>query len=1021
MATYPTSATFIEQIEEEEHVKLLNRLRKAIVLYRFINKQRMRNTVREVRRQYGFSGLIVAILNKLNDRPLLSGLLSTEQDATNTYYSPDTTDYDLVGERIFQRQQAELSVEEIRDIINKMQEKPLISVIMPIYNPPLKWLARAVASLQAQHYPKWELCAVDDGSEDGRGGSFLRNMAQTDPRIRFIRSAENTGISAASNSCLEMCTGVYTALLDQDDELTPDALFWIAKSINEHKDVDFIYTDECKITGTSRNSFFFKPDWSPLMMVNHMYIGHLTVYRTDLIKRVGGFRSKFDFSQDYDLALRVGDVAKTVIHVERVLYFWRTLPSSGSAGGKDYARVSNIEALGDWYRRRGLSVVMEKRERANYGRLKRDSDVKVSIVIPTDSYENLKMSIQGLLTQTSYSNIEIVPVTNSRLAEQIEREYSYLDSLCVCHYNKVYNFSDKCNEGARKSSGDVIIFYNDDVVPFSRDWVERQVELLKYPNVGGVSPLLVHEDRTIQYAGMITGTPGLVGTAFNGRNYTQPATNAFNHQLVRDVSVLSGAVMTIPREVFFEVGGFDAENTPNRHSDVDLSFKLQENGYRCVYTPYSILTHVGRHSWAEKERADKADIYCLKRWGTYLAGDMYFSDSMKEMFYRDFGYNYRIYCDKNLYIPGQRHGKDILFVSHELTRTGAPVVLKDMVQASLNDGDFPVVISPVDGPLRQEYLSMGVAVIIDESFVHGHWMFEHFARNFDLVVVNTLACGNAIALLENSLPPVMWWIHEGSFAINHFRSTLPSRLGKKVTVYCVGQYALDKFNELGIRCQPMVLGYGVEDHQKAWGQLVTHPRVTFLLVGTYEIRKGQDIFVRAIRILEHKYKGKAEYIFVGNVLDGRIYAEVEQLATTNRDVTMMSSLSRDAIFDLYSRVTCVVSPSRDDPMPVVLAEAMMLSRICICSTNTGTASYIKDGYNGYVFQSEDAEELAEKMAFVIDNADRLDTMKMESRKIYEEYYAMDMFFQNFTKIKSELVDGSTGTFAVNSEVGLLLS
>lgn len=973
----------------------IKKIKKAFQIYKNSNKKLLLKTVFAVYKQFGFKGLRTAISNKLNKRPLLMNIYESSQ----AIHSSAIIDYDGIGNGIFQKQQKEYTKEQVLEMINSFEKKPLISVIMPIYEPQIKWLIKAIESLQDQYYDNWELCAVDDGSKDGRGIAIIEKMAESDRRIKFTKARKNGGISSASNIALEMCNGEYTALMDQDDEITLDAFFWIVKAINENNNVDFMYTDECKIDASnnySRSDFFFKPDWSPSLLINYMYTSHLTAYKTELIRKIGGFRSQFDFSQDYDLALRIGDVAKKVVHIERVLYYWRTLPTSGAAGGKDYARITNMGALHDWYKRQGFDVVMEKGDRANYGRIKLNSHPKVSIIIPTDSLENLKLSIQGLITKTSYTNIEIIPVTNSKVATEIELEYPYLDCLKVCHYNKVYNFSDKCNEGAKVAMGNILIFYNDDVIPFTRDWIEKQIEILEFPGVGGVSPLLLHEDNTIQYAGLITGTPGMIGTSFNGRHYLDPVYNPFNHLVLRDVSILCGAVTVMKRDVFFEVGGFDAINTPNGHSDLDLSLKLLDKNYRCVYTPYAILNHVGNHSWSEKKKVDKSDIYCLKKWNKYLGRDRYFTDSMKTMFYGDFGYNYRMYFPENMIVPTSDKSRDILFISHELTRTGAPVVLKDMVRVALDNGDFPIVLCPTDGPLKQEYLDMGVAVIIDESFINGHWMFEHFARNFDLVVVNTLAGAKAIELLENSLPPVLWWIHEGSFAINSLKTNIPSKLGQNIKVFCGGEYALYHFKKLGLKCETGILNYGVADAENLILEPIEDDKVTFLLAGTYEKRKGQDILVKAIQSLDERYKDKAEYIFIGNILEQEIYDQVRILADINQDVKIFRTVTRDELLKIYKKVTCVVSPSRDDPMPVVMTEAMMMSKICICSDRTGTSRYIRDRENGFVFQNENFKELSDKISYIIDNNNDLDHIRAESREIYKKNFTIE-HFENRTK------------------------
>jgi len=350
----------------------------------------------------------------------------------------------------------------------------------------------------------------------------------------------------------------------------------------------------------------------------------LTVYRTSLVRQVGGFRSKYDFSQDYDLALRMSDATKNIRHIERVLYFWRAIPASAASGAKEYARISNMSAVLDWYSRHNLNPVMEKRDSSNYGSLLMETNPKVSIIIPSDSFGNLMTCFQGLLCDTSYKNIELIPVTNGETATAIQAELQYIDQQNVCCYDKVYNYSDKCNCGAAVATGEILIFLNDDVVPYCKDWVERLIEILCYPDVGGVSPLLLHTDETIQYAGIITGTPGFVETSFYNVPNTAPVPNVFRHVLLRDVSVLSSACLAMYKRVFNEINGFDAVNTPMMHSNTDLSLRLLEKGYHCVYTPHSVLTQVGYHSWENSEEVDKADIYCLKRWGKFFEKDPFF-------------------------------------------------------------------------------------------------------------------------------------------------------------------------------------------------------------------------------------------------------------------------------------------------------------------------------------------------------------------------------------------------------------
>ena len=483
---------------------------------------------------------------------------------------------------IFAKQQSELTIAQAVELQKTFVCQPLISVIMPVYKTPVKWLRRVVESLQAQYYDRWELCAVDDCSPTDEQRNLLKELAAGDPRVRFSVMEKNGGISAASNVSLQMARGEFIALVDHDDELTPDAFFRVVEALNQNPDADFLYSDECKVDDTEQSKLFhfvFKPDWSPEIMLNSMVTGHLTVYRRNLVESVGGFRGEYDFSQDYDLALRMSEATDRIVHIERILYLWRAIPGSAASGGKDYARESNIAALNDSFRRRGIPAEAQPGPLANIPNFDLPFDsTKVSIVIPSDSARNLRLALDAIRVGTGYPNYEVVVVCNGPVAELLSEEYADWKSARFIKYDKKYNFSDKCNEGARAAHGDIVVFYNDDVFPMQNDWIERLIECLWIPGVGGVSPKLLYEDDTIQYAGMISGTPGLCGTAYNHVHVNSFDSFLTMHQWIRNVSILSGACCALRKETFLQIGAFDEVNTPDGHSDMDLSYKLIESG-----------------------------------------------------------------------------------------------------------------------------------------------------------------------------------------------------------------------------------------------------------------------------------------------------------------------------------------------------------------------------------------------------------------------------------------------------------
>lgn len=945
-------------------------------------------TAKNLVKQYGWKGLFKAIRNKLMGRDLLDEFpIAVEK---GTFFSNAL--------RVWENQRKDAELIDLKKEIAAFGLTPLISVIMPIYNAPPKWLNLAIESLLNQTYENWELVAVNDGSKDKRGVSILEKFSQEDARIRLIHASKNGGISAASNIGLQEARGEYIALMDQDDEIPSDALFWMVGALNENPDAEWLYSDESKVQPREQVEpceFILKPDWSPEFLYNSMYTGHLSVYKKSVIEKVGGFRSKFDFSQDYDLALRLAEITEKIVHVERVLYYWRMIPTSGAAGGKDFARISNVSALAEAFERKMIPGNPEMHPLANRFHPIFEKNPLVSIVIPSDSTKMLKNCIGGLLgNKTSYKNTEIIAVTNSKTGEEIEETFSYTKNVRICVYDKIYNFSDKCNEGVKAAKGEYVIVYNDDVYPFSCDWIEALLEVMQYPGVGGASPITLYEDNTIQYAGMITGVPGIVGTAFNGLPFGGIESAAFNHFLMRDVSVLCGACMIMRRDLYLKIGGFDAVNTPTGHSDVDISFKIREQGLRCVYTSTAGLIHIGNHSWANKKKVDKSDIFLMKRWGKYLEKDPYFSDTMRKVFYRDVAHNFKIYMPKDM--VADKKGKDILILSHELTRTGAPIVLKSVARFFLENGDWPVLASPVDGPLKDEFLKMGIPVIIDEAIANGHWSFEHFARNFDLVFANTLAVGNAVSQLTGSLPPVIWWIHESEYAVNIFQNMIPSKMGKNISIYAVSEYVERLLKERNIVSSGK-LAYGVDDFI-AGSQTVASDKKLFVVVGSLEGRKGQDIATRAFMGLPEKIRCECELLFIGQILDNDIAKTIVNAAEQGSNIKIIKPVEHDKVMQLFSESIAVLVPSRDDPLPVTATEAFILGKPCIVSNHTGTASFITDGTDGFVFENEDENQLKDKMLRLLNEPELAHSIGECGRKLYENNFTYEIFANHFAKI-----------------------
>lgn len=910
--------------------------------------------------------------------------------------------------QLFESQQAELTYVDARDLIDGLAHQPLISIIMPVYNTPPKWLHRVVESLQQQYYHNWELCVVDDCSPKQDQRELLRKMAMDDARIRLTVMPQNSGISAASNSALEMARGEFLALVDHDDEITPDALLRMVEAINRNPEADFLYSDECKIDDTSARrlfDFILKPDWSPEIMLNFMITGHLTVYRTDIVRQIGGFRSEYDFSQDYDLALRMGEVSRSIVHIERILYLWRAIAGSAASGGKDYARKTNIQALSDALRRRGVQGAAISEKHANrVSVILPRTGTRVSIVIPSDSTENLRLALNAIRAGTDYNNYEIRVVCKSSVAELLEMEYQDWPAVHFVRYDKPYNFSDKCNVGAEAAEGDILVFYNDDVFPISRDWIERLIEYLWLPDVGATSPQLLYEDGTIQYAGMISGTPGLAGTAYHRLPLNHTDDFLSMNRLVRNISILSGACCAMRRDLFRDVGGFDEQNTPDGHSDLDISFKILAKGQRCVYTPYSLLTHIGNHSWNAKAGKYKADIYCLKRWGSYISRDPYFSESMCRALYTDFTYEYRIHAE-HIDPNAEYIGPDVLFVAHQLTNTGAPHMVLEAARAVKAAGGFPVVVAPADGPLRKAFVESGIVVIVDASITANHFLFERFARNFDIAVVNTSVMGSVVEQLAKLRTlRILWWLHESQSLTKNLKGMTAS-VWETTRVICVSDYAKQYLPK---QIEGTVLLNGLPDNSAVSPHPLTicEPRkLVFVLIGTVEPRKGQDILVDAILGLPEKVRADCHFLIAGmkSYQNRPFWSLIDNKIKDQPDVSCIGAVSPEEALALIAGCDVLVSCSRDEAFSLVSIEAAQMGKPLILSDHVG-ANEVFDNTCAFNFPSENVDALRDCIIKAHADRKRLNEMGRAARQTYEKKLTKENFAQNFiTLIEEELL------------------
>lgn len=517
--------------------------------------------------------------------------------------------------------------------------KPVISIVTPVFNVAEVWLRKAIESVMDQIYPYWELCLVDDGSTEPHVSLVLNEYAARDRRVKTEFLEENSGIGKATGKALEMAQGEFVAFLDHDDELAPEALLEIVKRLNQDPDLDLVYSDEDKIEPDgSRVEPYFKPDWSPDLLLSTNYVCHLSVFRKRILDEVGGMKRGFEGSQDFDLLLRFTEATNRIGHIPKVLYHWRKIITSAAASetAKPHAFKAGRKALKEALIRRKFAGRVEILGPGRYRvRYRVEGEPLVSIIIPTkDHVDLLKSCISSIVQKSSYSNYEILVVDNDSCEPDT---LQYLSEIAGVHhvlrYRRTFNWSAINNFAAHRSRGDYLLFLNNDVEVIESGWIEAMLEHAQRGPVGAVGAKLFYRDNRIQHAGVILGICGASGHAFRDLPAYSGGYLEFAN-LTRNCSAVTGACMMMRREVFSAVGGFD-ERFRVANGDIDFCLRVREKGYVVVYTPYARLYHHESATRGIIHPIDDDD--CMHRqWGKRIAeGDPYYNPNFS-LVYEDF-------------------------------------------------------------------------------------------------------------------------------------------------------------------------------------------------------------------------------------------------------------------------------------------------------------------------------------------------------------------------------------------------
>ena len=522
--------------------------------------------------------------------------------------------------------------------------EPLLSIVVPLYKTPEKFLNKLINSVKAQSYANWELVLSDGSGEPSPIGEQLLAAVASDERIKVVKADVQHRIAENTNRAIEAASGEFIIFADHDDELEPDALFEVVKALNEDPSLDIIYTDEDKTDENTANFFepHMKPEFNPDLLRTVNYICHMFVVRKELLDCAGWLRPEFDGAQDYDLILRCTEKSQKIKRIPRVLYHWRAHEASTSEDpeSKRYAFEAGKRALQAHFDRLGIKAEVYEGEKPGLYRTRyiRSRDPLISILIPNkDHIEDLKKCMDSLDERSTYRNFEYIIIENNSEKDETFEFYKQLeagrDNVKVVYYDGGFNFSKINNFGAKYAAGEYLLLLNNDIEMIAPESLEEMLGYCMREDVGAVGARLYYEDDTIQHAGVVIGYGGIAGHCF----VMQPRwTTGYMHRIIcaQDYSAVTAACMLVDKNVYEKVGGL-SEELAVAFNDIDFCMKVTDAGYKVVYAPYAVLYHYesksrGLEDSPEKKARFNKEIEIFKRkWpDIFVTGDPYYSPNL---------------------------------------------------------------------------------------------------------------------------------------------------------------------------------------------------------------------------------------------------------------------------------------------------------------------------------------------------------------------------------------------------------
>lgn len=946
----------------------------------------------------------------------------------------------------------------------RFRHRPLLSIIVPVFNPPVEALSAAVESVLAQTYDNWQLCIADGASEDPQIGRLLTEYAGSDSRIVVTRLERNLGISGNSNTALDPARGEFVALMDHDDVLAPNMLFEVVALLNRHRDADIVYFDEDKLSaqGDVRTQPWFKPGYSPEMMLSTNLLMH-GVFRRSLLLEAGAFDPATDGAQDWDLALRCTRRTVAIHHIPMVLYHWRQIAGSASVdiAAKPWAFDAQVTALECHLKRTDGSrptVTFPSPGRVRIRWPNRHE--RVSIIIPTkDQHGLLQACLESILSKTAYPDYEIILVDTGSTEKDT---LTYYGELLDQHANvKIirtageFNYSRANNMGAASATGELLLFLNNDTEVLDADWLAELAGWAARPQIGAVGAKLLRPNGLIQHAGIVMGLTGHGSHVFE--DLPEDTYTIFGStEWVRNHAAVTGACMMISAELFHGLSGFD-ENYRIAYSDIELCLRAEEAGYRTVYTPFArLLHHEGgsRGSYVPPSDVLRASAQMLPR---IRQDDRYYNSNLS-LHHRipslgrpdepepaqtivQIMRAYRLLPphlpeitppiqDVDLALPAPwpqtnatpRTMTDgdlsVLLAVHDLSLSGAPLLLAALASQLAKSGIRLTLISPEDGPVRAAFESAGVTVHIAPSMrdsFHGTSLLTRTevgaltraVESHDLVLANSIVSALAIHAATAYHKPSIYWLHESQFGyrIAVHDSSVQAALRSAGLVILPTQHLADLYRDYLPEDCTVVMPYGLDvSTLAAHGEAIALPpdKVCVVNIGSLEPRKGQDYLLSSILKLPDKVRDHMEFYFLGRTIDPAFADSLYAQANSLPNVHFKGNLAHDQTMAYLDAADIFVLSSRDEVLPVSMLEAMHHKLAIIATRAGGVAEAIQDGESGLLVNFGDRRRMTHSLqTLALDPAMRKHLGENAART-FDERYTMRIFLQRFTDLIERL-------------------